>query len=350
MARRRADAIDGISLGWRDGEAVADFRDENHQRRRVRLGVRTEAEAKVALAQFAEARRAVRAQQSSHTIGDLWQMWMADRKKDGLLNTVYEAQWASLKQHFASRMPDLLTADDCRSYARQRFEMGRAPATVHTELSRLRHCLQWAMKHKQISAVPYVWIPAAGQPRQRVLSADEAKRLLQGAHDPHVYLFIVLALSTGARHAAILDLTWDRIDFVRGLIQYDENLPPDPMHKRWRKGRATVPMNALARKALELAYSGRQSKWVIEHGGRRLKSIKDGFRAAATRAGLSDVTPHTVRHSVASWARERGVELGRIAQLLGHRDSKTTEMIYSHPDAGVYLGKVVEVIELGESR
>ena len=76
--------------------------------------------------------------------------------------------------------------------------------------------------------------------------------LVKGAEagDPHVGLFVVLVFATGARHTAVLDLTWDRIDFVRGTIQFDEDLPPDPMSKAWRKGRATVPMNRGARKAL----------------------------------------------------------------------------------------------------
>lgn len=349
MGRKKpadAFAIDGIRLGWRDGEAVADFRDEAGQRHRARLGVATEADARAALARFAEARRAVKTQQASHTIGDLWKLWTAERSKDGLRGDIHAANWVSLAPAFAHRHPATLTTDDCRGYARERFAAGRSPWTVNTELVRLRACLNWAERHRLIDRAPYVWVPSRGKHRSRVLSAEEAKRLLEGAMqgDPHVYTFVVLALSTGARHRAILDLTWDRIDWTAGLIQYDDDLPPDPMNKSWRKGRAKVPMNALARQALELAFAGRQTSHVVEHGGKRLQSIRDGFSNAAKRAGLADVTPHTIRHSVATWARERGVELGRIAQLLGHRDSRTTEVVYSHPDAGRYLGEAVAAL------
>ena len=108
-----------------------------------------------------------------------------------------------------------------------------------------------------------MWIPRPGKSRDRVLSIEEAKLLVKGvgAGDPHVGLFVELAFATGARHGAILDLTWERVDFVRGTIQFDEDLPPDPMSKSWRKGRATVPMNRGARKALEVAFAGRQTPY-----------------------------------------------------------------------------------------
>ena len=56
------------------------------------------------------------------------------------------------------------------------------------------------------------------------------------------------------------------------------------MSRSWTKGRATVPMNRAVRAVLELAFSGRQSDYVIEHGGRRLKTARDGFKNAVERA------------------------------------------------------------------
>lgn len=335
-----------VWLGWRGETAVACFTDEGTgKRKRVGLGRLSEAEARAALDRFAEARRAIARQQQRHTIGQLWDLWLADRAEDGFSNAIYRANWAALGPAFGSRDPALLSIADSRAYARARFAAGRAPATVATELVRLRHCLKWAAKRRLIEWAPDVWVPARGGPRDRTLTVGEAKRLMQAARDPHVELFIVLAIATGARHTAILDLTWARVDFERGLIQYDETLPPDPMNRSWRKGRATVPMSALTRAALERAYAGRRTDYVIEHGGRRLKSIREGFANAVARAGLSEVTPHTLRHSVSTWLKERDVKLERRAQLLGHADIRTTDMHYSHADAAVYLSGVVEILD-----
>lgn len=332
----------------------------------MRLGVpHSEFEAaKAALDKFADNRKRLLADQRTLTVNDVWAMWLQEREADGFDNTIYRHQYKPMREMFGTRSPLLLEAQDFREYAKSRFDAGKAPATVNTELRRLSSCFKWAAENRRLSFRVMVWVPAAGNPRERVLSIDEAKALVKAAEqgDPHVYLFVVLAFATGARHAAILDLTWDRIDFKTGKIQYDEDLPPDPMSRSYRKGRATVPMNGAARAALEIAHAGRQTDFVIEHGGKRLRAIHDGFRAAVVRAGLghmiaapteknpgnmrvvTDVTPHTIRHSVSTWLDAVKIADKRRAQLLGHSDEATTKKHYTHASFEV-LAEAVEVLE-----
>lgn len=336
-----------IRLGRSSGHWTADF-DLLGKRKRKRLLPLSapEDDARRRLDQFADALRAVQKQQASYTIGALWGLWLAERAKDGLSNKIHDAQWKALGAAFANRSWEQLTTDDCRDYARTRFEAGVAPATVHTELSRLRSCLHWSEAERKIAYSPKVWVPPPGRPRDRVLSPEEAMKLIRAARagDFHIGVFTVLLFATGGRHSAILDLTWDQIDFERGVIDLEDNLPPDPMHKTWRKGRAAVVMSAMARAALTEAYDARASDYVVEHGGRRLKSCREGFSAAVARAGLSDdITPHVIRHTVATWANGK-VQTAFTAQLLGHRDEGTTRRVYTHADAET-TRPVVEVIE-----
>lgn len=338
-----------VRLGWRGATAVADYRDASGKRRRAILGTGlSDLAAREALDRFCEARAAIQTQQAKSTVKDLWDKWLADRAKDKLRNDIYEANWASLAPHFANRYPANITADDCRQYAKARFDAGRAPATVNTELVRLRACLRWAESEGLIDRVPRIWTPSRGPSRKRSLSLEEAQRLITAAAhgDHHIHVFMVLAFTTGARHAAILDLTWDRVDFDAGTIQYDEAELADPMSKRWKKGRATVLMGKAARSVLEAARTIRQSQHVVEHGGRRLKTIRGGFANAVKRAGLpDDITPHTIRHTVATWLQERGIDAEMRARLLGHTDSRTTETVYSHAGPQ-YLSTAVESIDL----
>lgn len=339
----------GFALGWRGAVAVAEYSDSQTGKRvRVRLGTaRNQAEGRTLLERYANAHSAVDMQSREPTVGDLWRAWLSDRLRDGLDNTIYAYNWRVMEPAFGHRIATTITADECRNYASARFAAGRRPATVHTELSRLRHCLRWAEARRLIDRAPYVWVPQPGKSRSLVVSPEEMMRLIEGARAPHVHLFIVLAISTGARHRAILELTWDRVDFVRGTVSYEGEEMRDPMSKSWRKGRATVLMNRTLRSALENAYPGRQSNYVVEHGGKPLKSIKDGFKAAVLRAGLDPkVTPHTIRHSVATMARARGADLEKVAHMLGHTDSATTRLIYSHLDAG-YSAEVVDLIDIG---
>jgi integrase len=363
--RRQRYSNGDITLGRRGREAVAEFKDHEGSRQRVRLGVpfTDVAAAKAALDDLAEKRRAVQKQAASYRVADLWRLWLKDRRADGFSNAVYDANWVSLEPVFGHRDPTLLETQDFRNYARDRFKLGRKPWTVHTELVRLRACLSWAADTRLVPFKVKVWVPTPGKGRDLVLTFEEARALVNAATlgDPHISLFVVLAFATGARHMAILDLTWDRIDFEAGTIQFDEDLPPDPMSKAWRKGRATVPMNRAVREALELAHRGRQTNFVIEHGAKRLKSVREGFFNAVVRAGLAkrvpiegktgefeyatDITPHTIRHTVATWLDEAEIADKRAAQLLGHRNEGTTKRVYQHTSHSV-LGQAVEALNL----
>ena len=74
----------------------------------------------------------------------------------------------------------------------------------------------------------------------------------------------LLALATGGRNEALLDLTWSRCDFHRGLIDLR-----NPEIVRPHKGRAIVPMNRTIRAALTEARDGALSDHVIEWAGER---------------------------------------------------------------------------------
>jgi integrase len=98
---------------------------------------------------------------------------------------------------------------------------------------------------------------------------------------PHVQLFVILAMTTGARMGALLGLTWDRVDFEGGTIDLI-----DPTRVQTKKHRPRVPMNATARAALSEAREGAQTRYVIEWSGKPIKSVKKGLEAAGRRSGL----------------------------------------------------------------
>jgi len=84
-------------------------------------------------------------------------------------------------------------------------------------------------------------------------------------------------------------------------------------------------------------------KWLFEgaKAGRYLsiRSVQKIFEQACERANIrKDVTIHGLRHSFATHLLEGGTDLRYIQELLGHKDSKTTE-IYTHVSAKS-LGKI----------
>ena len=104
-------------------------------------------------------------------------------------------------------------------------------------------------------------------------------------------------------------------------------------------------MTAEARAALSEAKIGALTDYVIEWDGVPVKKIRKAFMAAVKRAGLACVTPHVLRHSVATWLDEDGIPMERISKMLGHRDRRTTERIYSKPGVET-LRQAADVIDL----
>lgn len=237
--------------------------------------------------------------------------------------------WGYLQPFFGHLYPDEIKENHIKDYQRQRDWAGVAPTTVNRELGVLRSALNWCAKREHISAVSYIPNFSEVRRRERVLDKDEIARFLTASQRfPYVYKFYMLALFTAQRRGAILDLTWDRVDFRRRSIDFRD---PDMYLAARRKGRAHVPMHEKLHALLTLMHEQRHCDHVIEHKGMRLPAgtLQYGWQEVRKDAGLSDdVTPHVIRHTVATDQCANGVEIAFIAQLLGHKSIRTTEQIY----------------------
>lgn len=252
------------------------------------------------------------AAQPGDTVASIFDAYLADKGTE-------RARWAwgQLSPHFGNLRPDQVDRAHCRAYVRMR-RLHVGDGTIHTELTYLRAALRWHDKHTPAT----VELPSKPPPRDLHLTREQYEALLAAAEAEHIRLFIVLALTTAGRMAAVLDLTWDRVDFARGVIQLGDG-------RQRRKGRATVPMTDKARAALMEAAGRRTSAYVIEYGGEKVARVVKAFRRTAERAGLDWVTPHVLRHSAAVWMAEAGVPMPEIAQVLGHTDDRITQRVYA---------------------
>ena len=59
------------------------------------------------------------------------------------------------------------------------------------------------------------------------------------------------------------------------------------------------------------------SIWAVNIGGQRVGDIKTAFEGARDRAGLADVTPHTLKHTAITWAMQKGMQLDDAASYFG---------------------------------
>lgn len=214
-----------------------------------------------------------------------------------------------------------------------------ASATIRRELTVLGAALNHAVKNGRLTSCPKIVLPPSGPNRTRYLDRNEIKRLLDGCVEPHIKLFVLLALNTGARRGAILDLRWPQVDMVNRIIY----LNPEG-RVQTSKRRAIVPINDSLYEALinakEAAKKAHEKRieagdlsppcpHVVTYQNAPVLNIKTGFKRSCERAGLSGVMPHTLRHTAGTLMALAGVDLFLIAKVLGHSVQKTTEL-YAH--------------------
>lgn len=255
----------------------------------------------------------------SERVADLWPRYVKDRISDGARADRFKAHWTALEPHFGHRLGRSISKDDCRAYYAARREDGYARSTIKTDLELLRACLRWRYGEQ----APPLWVGPASPARDNWLTKEQARQIVDLADTPHVKLFVTLGLATGARAGAILDLTWDRVDFAHGTIDFRPS-----GREQTNKRRTVVPMNATAREALERAYEARLTDHVIEYGGRPVASVKKAIQRLSERAGIR-FSPHTLRHTCAVWMAQADVPMQKISQYLGHTSLRMTEQVYA---------------------
>lgn len=109
-------------------------------------------------------------------------------------------------------------------------------------------------------------------------------------------------------------MTWDQIDLESGVMRRRASGVAEDSRKR------TPPVRLGRRILAHLRRWHRMNEgcpWVIHYNGQPMKRMKKAWVAAAKRAGLPDVTPHSLRRTRATWLMQAGVDMWEAAGHLG---------------------------------
>lgn len=279
------------------------YNEEGRGRVRVALGTADRGLAEARARELWRARNAP----IGEKVADLWPAYVTDRKREVSRKDRFDSLWKALAPHFGYRLGTAITREDCRAYHKARKRAGKSDSTIKTELEFLRACLRFHYRDK----APSIWLPPESKPRERYLTPEDVDRLLDHIEAPHVRLFVILAVVTGARMGALLDLTWDRVDLDVGTVDFN------PAGREiTNKRRTTVKLNKRALDALKEAHPARLTDHVIEYGGKPVTSIKKAIASAARRAKVP-CSPHVFRHTSGVWMANKDVPMDKIAQRLG---------------------------------
>ena len=254
-------------------------------------------------------------------------------------------------------MHDLERPAPVEDFKADLVKSGRARATVNRYLSQLRHMINWAIGRGYMSRSPFYHkltnpagvrlLKGENQRNRRLKDGEEAAlleaadRLYQGNRVDHEYVARVMrarievALDFGLRRGEMLkirnrDINWHE--------------KPDPI--------LTIEWgNAKSRKSRKIALvSPRVVNWLQSrravggadghpYGDERGGPSKD-FRAAwLTVLELAEITVprkvdgdlnwHDLRHECGSRLAERGVDVRKVQELLGHANITTTQRYFN---------------------
>jgi integrase len=220
-----------------------------------------------------------------------------------------------------------VNAENCIAYAK-----GRSTAAARRDLEVLRAALFYWNKHKAaLARVPAVVLPDKSAPRERWLTQDEARRLRKAAmRFPHLYRFVILGLKTGSRSSVLFSLKWSQIDLERGVMVRMAPGEIEAANKRKppvRLGRSTV--------RLLRHWKAKDGKiqHVIHYDGVPIKKLRRSWDAACKAAEIEDVSPHTLRHTRATWLMQAGIDIWEAAGSLGMSVAILTKVYGKHsPD------------------
>ncbi len=281
---------------------------------------------------------------------------------------------------FGSKTLDDIDGALCREYVAGPAKGGRVlplPAMARRQLEDLRAAINHYHAEKFVTSVPKIVLPPRGDTEKRALTRSEAARLLLAAWrmrqtwkgrpsqrrtGQHVARFILTGLYTGTRSSAICGAavkpTPGRgfVDLERGvffrrsvdMIETKKRQPPVRLPdrllvhmRRWARTEHRIKTEARC-KSVNV---GRMisEEYVVEWEGSPVRSVKKAFKTACERAGLgwydergrfkTDVTPHTLRHTAATWLMQAGVELSKAADFCGMTEAVLRKHYYHHhPD------------------
>jgi len=235
-----------------------------------------------------------------------------------------------------------VTLGTARAWLAAMVEEGLSRATMARRAASLRAFYDWASSTGLVAVSPVVRLASVRIPQHLpdVLSVDAAGQLLASVtraaaeQEPATLRDLAcleLLYATGARVAEVCALDVEHVDLGERLVR---------LHGKGDKERV-VPIGAPAARAVAawlrdgrpfLVPEGSDSRALLvgARGGRwGQRQVRAMVHARCADAGVPDIGPHGLRHSVATHLVEGGADLRAVQEVLGHATLQTTQR-YTH--------------------
>lgn len=250
---------------------------------------------------------------------------------------LYAEKW--IVPHLGKRRLDRLRPDHIRALYLAMEKDGRADATRRQVHAILRRCLTVAEREGRIASNPATKVdpPSVGKGSHGKFTVAEAKQILAALSDDPLRSRWVVALLAGLRQGEALGLTWERVDFERGVILVEQAVQQvkgkglQVVDLKSKSSYRAVPMVAPVRAVL---LAERQEAGYVWGGDKPTGPRTDwgAWKRMLEHAGVPHRPLHAARATTASLLLDAGVSAEVIAEILGHSQVLITRKHYLHGD------------------
>ena len=190
--------------------------------------------------------------------------------------------------------------------------------------------IKWPEKsgYKGANPVARVDMPKPSRKRERFLTHVEAETLLLALKEASLqtYRIALLSLETGMRMGEVFNMRWRDVDLDNSVINI-----PDAKGGTDQK----VFLPERARKELRRMGVGKPQAFVfLNEKGEKVQEVSNTLQRTVDSQGLNEgatdtverVTPHTLRHTYASWLAQSGkVDIYALQSIMRHKSFTTTQ-------------------------
>lgn len=209
----------------------------------------------------------------------------------------------------------MITRDDIDAFVASMVASGLKPSTTNRRLAALSGLYRFFRRQGLTVENPCRF--ESRRKREKTLPntipADDIKRAYDAAHGVAKVMLGLLA-TTGIRIQELLDLTWEDIDFGNLSIR---------IHGKGGKQRIVYTTEDKLEVLRNVASMGCQSGRIFTLDQRSARYII--WEALKPYSTARQLSPHAIRHSVATNMANKGANVTTIATILGHQDIRTTQ-------------------------
>ena len=249
------------------------------------------------------------------------------------------------------------------------LDEGKAPKTVRLTHTVVRQAMAQAVAWKMIARNPAegVQLPGEGEPTDVTWSPAEVRTFLAGTRDDRFGALYALALDAGMRLGELLALNWADVDLDRGVVAVRRTVSRT-REGGWKQregaktmsGRRPIVLAAptvmalrvhrvqQAERRLALGPAWAAGDLVFDRDGAPCppNAARDAFDRAVATSGLPRITPHGMRHTMATMLLGAGVHPKIVQERLGHRTIAMTLDRYSHVTMDMQKGAAAALTDL----